>query len=274
MLRRKVAEQAPGLIPKSHNAMMSNVIEKGNIYGAELESIGDSDSNPDLAYFAGCVGVFMEHESVSQTAALLKLLGNRVAIIDDLCCGGPCEVGGFEIPEIATERVIERVKSLGVAKILTSCPRCSITFRNTPVYREHFQAEHITEFLSGLGWPELSDRKITYHDPCELSRIQSITQEPRTVLGKIAPNLIEMPHNRDLTACCGAGGGLRGVQARLSIGIARKRLEEAIDLGAQVLLTECYSCLHNFVNARRSTDHIEVFNLSQYLYQLLADRGK
>lgn len=270
MLRRKTAQQAPEEVPNSHTAMLRNLVETGNIYGTDLEPIGVSDSHPEFAYFAGCVGVFMEHDSVTQTTKLLKHLGHQVAIIDDLCCGGPCEVGGFDIPQIAINRVVERMESLGVHEIITSCPRCNITFNNTPEYREKFTSRHITEFLSEIDWGQLTDKEITYHDPCELSRHQSITQQPRMILKSIAPNFKEMSHNCDLTACCGAGGGLRGVKTRLSINIARKRLEEAIDQGAEVLVTECYSCLHNFYNARKSADSIEIYNLSEYLYRLIA----
>jgi Fe-S oxidoreductase len=47
--------------------------------------------------------------------------------------------------------------------------------------------------------------------------------------------------------------------------MARARLEAALATGAGVLLTECPTCLHNFRNARRSRDAVEVYNLSEYL---------
>jgi Fe-S oxidoreductase len=61
------------------------------------------------------------------------------------------------------------------------------------------------------------------------------------------------------------------VQTRLSIQIARSRLEEAMGVGAEVLVTECYSCLHNFYNARRSRDNIETYTLSEFLSVLMKD---
>jgi len=36
-----------------------------------------------------------------------------------------------------------------------------------------------------------------------------------------------------------------------------------------VLLTECPACLHNFRNARRSRDPIGVYDLSEYLAQMV-----
>ncbi len=275
MLRARINQQQPDLVPASHRAIIDNMIATGNIYGSEVEPLGGSSPSPDFAYFTGCVGTFMERESVSQTIELFSLLGLRAAVIDDLCCGGPCQVGGFDIPQIAIDRVCERMHDLGLNHIVTSCPRCAITFKNASAYHDEFRVQHITEFLADLPWQVLTDQRVTFHDPCELSRHQGIIRQPRAVLGQVAPGFIEMPHNGARTACCGAGGGLRGVKTRLSIEIARERLVEAIDSGAEVLLTECYSCLHNFFNARRSADTIEVYNLSEYLCRLLkAQQGE
>jgi Fe-S oxidoreductase len=83
------------------------------------------------------------------------------------------------------------------------------------------------------------------------------------------PGYLEMPNHREGSACCGAGGGLRGPQTRLSRQIARDRLQEAMQAGAQVLVTECNTCLHNFRNARRSRDPLEVYSLAEYLNYLV-----
>jgi Fe-S oxidoreductase len=69
--------------------------------------------------------------------------------------------------------------------------------------------------------------------------------------------------------CCGAGGGFRGAFAKESVKIARNRLSQITDdTGADILLTECPSCLHNLRNARRQKQKIEIYNLTEFLAKL------
>ena len=64
---------------------------------------------------------------------------------------------------------------------------------------------------------------------------------------------IKMEKDRENAHCCGAGGGVRGKFTRLSIDMAKDKLKEAIDKKDDILLTECFSCLHNFKNARKES---------------------
>jgi Fe-S oxidoreductase len=69
--------------------------------------------------------------------------------------------------------------------------------------------------------------------------------------------------------CCGAGGGFRGAYPKESVKIARNRLSQIIeDTGAEILLTECPSCLHNFRNARLRRQNIEIYNITEFLARL------
>jgi len=40
------------------------------------------------------------------------------------------------------------------------------------------------------------------------------------------------------------------------------------ETGAEVLLTECPSCLHNFRNAKLRTQKIEIYNITEFIAQL------
>ena len=55
-----------------------------------------------------------------------------------------------------------------------------------------------------------TEKRVTYHDPCDLGRHCGIYEEPRQTIRKIAPNFIELPHNHVDALCCGAGGGRSG----------------------------------------------------------------
>jgi len=78
-----------------------------------------------------------------------------------------------------------------------------------------------------------------------------------------------MPHNRADALCCGAGGGVRGAYAKNSIAMARRRLKEVEEIGAEVLLTDCNSCVHNLVNAKLRKQKFEIRTTSEFINTLM-----
>jgi Fe-S oxidoreductase len=127
---------------------------------------------------------------------------------------------------------------------------------------------HVVELLSRYDFEPLTEKKVTYHDPCDLGRHSGIYEEPRKILKQIAPNFVEMPRNKELAKCCGAGGGVRGAYGVKSVQIARDRVTEADDTG-EILLTECFSCLHNFKNAKKRKQAVEIYSLSEFIYDCM-----
>jgi len=271
MIRGKVPRQASDFVPKAHAALVENLEQTGNIYGQQIEPFSVTKEQPEYVFFVGCVGSYLERESVGHTLQLLERLGVRFTTVDEVCCGGPTQVAGSEMVDALVAHNLEVILRTGTNRVITSCPRCSRTLSGHPAYAGKLEVQHITRFLAGLDWEPMTNRVVTYHDPCELGRYGGEYDAVRSILKRVVPRYVEMPHAREAAICCGAGGGLRGINPRLSIQIARSRLEEAIETGAEVLVTECYSCLHNFYNARRSSDDIELYNLSEFLNILLHD---
>ena len=83
--------------------------------------------------------------------------------------------------------------------------------------------------------------------------------------------VVEMQRSGSSSVCCGAGGGLRSVDARLSREISRRRVEEAVLTGAEMLLTECPSCVHNLRTGRRRDQPLAVKDVSALLGEALVD---
>jgi len=83
--------------------------------------------------------------------------------------------------------------------------------------------------------------RITFHDPCYLSRHNDIESEARGVLSAVG-ELVEMPRNRKQSFCCGAGGGnYWGGEGGERINEVRSR--EALATGAEKIATSCPFCL-------------------------------
>ncbi|MCP4575259.1 MAG: hypothetical protein GY846_03100 [Deltaproteobacteria bacterium] len=110
-----------------------------------------------------------------------------------------------------------------------------------------------------------TEKKVTYHDPCDLGRHCGIYDAPRETIYKIAPDFVEMRHPRENALCCGAGGGVRGAYAKNSIAMARRRLGEVEEIGAEIVLTECNSCVHNLGNAKLRSQKFKVYTTTQFI---------
>ena len=233
----------------------------------------ERNQNADIVFFIGCVGAYREEEATLATLDLLDRLDVDYTLIDEVCCSGVLEDVGFEINPDLAKKNVNAILSTGAKTLVTACPYCSRTFCNTPQYQPLRDAGldilHVSQFLQDFDFGVQTDKKVTYHDPCDLGRHCGIYDAPRKIIENFAPNFVEMRHNRSDALCCGAGGGVRGAFAKNSIGMARRRLKEAEEAGAEVVLTECNSCVHNLNNAKLRAQKFEIYTTPQFISQLL-----
>jgi Fe-S oxidoreductase len=55
--------------------------------------------------------------------------------------------------------------------------------------------------------------------------------------------------------------------------MARRRLQEVEEIGAEVVLTECNSCVHNLVNAKLRKQPFNIYTTTQFIHELLEENG-
>jgi len=72
-----------------------------------------------------------------------------------------------------------------------------------------------------------TQQRLTYHDPCNISRRGGVVQQPRHLLNMVAPNFVEMTDRGDMNWCCGGGGGVSGGGLNTQPLPARKRRASA-----------------------------------------------
>jgi len=253
--------------------------EHTNIYAEDEPEDFERERNKkaEYVYFVGCVGSYREDEATMSTLELLDRLKVDYTLIDEVCCSGVLEDLGYDINERLARKNIDLILATGARTVVTGCPYCSRTFNNKPQYAElrdkGVEIIHITQFLKDLDFGVKTDNLVTYHDPCDLGRHCGIYEEPREIIRKIAPNFVELAHNRVDALCCGAGGGVRGAYPKNSIAMARRRLQEVEDVGADVVLTECNSCVHNLSNAKLRKQKFRIYNISQFINELMEGAG-
>jgi len=142
----------------------------------------------------------------------------------------------------------------------------------------NFEVVHISQYLTELvdeGRLELSgtyEKKVTYHDPCYLGRHNGIYNEPRDILDKISGlELIEMVDFRKGSLCCGGGGGRIWMDTPRGERFSDLRLEQAKEVGADVLVTACPYCITNFEESRLNLayeDILEIKDITEIIQEV------
>jgi heterodisulfide reductase subunit D len=217
----------------------------------------------EVMYFVGCapyIEALMEDipsQPLIAAAAALKLL-NAVGIEpvvspNEKCCGHDMLwLGEFETFKKLAEHNAAMIKESGVKKIVFSCPEGYRTFKmDYPnVVKLDCEVVHISELLAekvesgALKFKELK-KKVTFQDPCRLGRHMGVFDAPRKVLAAIPGlELIEMPHNREESICCGTSCFTNCDSYSKQIRV--DRLSEAKATGAEILVTACPKCQTHF----------------------------
>lgn len=220
-------------------------------------------SEVDYLFWVGCAGAYDDKAKVT-TAAIAELLhiaGVSFAVLGDGegCTGDPARRAGNEVLfQMLASAAIETLTEAKAQKIVVSCAHCFNTISSEyPELGGRFEVIHYTQLLNRLVRegaltpvaPHSSDgRTITYHDPCFLGRHQQIFEAPRQVLDSLGVDRVEMPRNRSLAMCCGAGGARAWMEETRGIRIADARMVEAASTGADIVATACPFC-HQMLNS-------------------------
>ena len=279
---------------KPLRAISAGLVADGNPFGRErakradwAEGLGVKPfaEGMEVLYFPGCYLTYdarLKKVAVA-TAKVLKKAGVDFGILGtkESCCGESIRKTGNEdlFKRLARENIKTWIEN-GVKKILVSSPHCYHTFKNEyPEFSVNFEVVHISQYLLELineGRLEISKeygKKITYHDPCYLGRHNGIFDEPRAILKKIPGlELNEMAESREESLCCGGGGGRIWMETPKSERFSNLRIEQAIGVGAEVLVTSCPYCITNFEDSKlvlNKEDAIEVKDITEILQEVI-----
>jgi heterodisulfide reductase subunit D len=95
--------------------------------------------------------------------------------------------------------------------------------------------------------------------------------DPREILKQIPGiDLKEMRKIKGDATCCGAGGGVKAGFSEWALEMASNRIEEALETEAEILMTTCPFCEHNFADAIKEYNYdIQVLDLVNLLNEIL-----
>jgi heterodisulfide reductase subunit D len=213
---------------------------------------------PEYLFWVGSAGAFDDrYKKVSQAfVKILHYLNISYAVLgfEETDSGDIARRAGNEMLfQMQALMNIETLNRYGIEKIITCDPHDYNVLKNEyPDLGGNYNIVHHTEFLwqlinnKSLEIPKsnLSNKKITYHDPCYLGRANQVYEPPRLILKELGLNIVEMPRNRSFALCCGAGGGQMFKEAEKgNKEVFIERTEEALTVNPEIIVTACPFCM-------------------------------
>ena len=289
--RKRLASM--GSMPEVHRLLIENIKRFGNPLGEAREKRTEiypksyEDRQGDTLVFLGCVPSYQDLHIVPSTMEILKAASVSFSAqgTEEQCCGYLAYLVGSDHFEEIVKQNIEKIRKRKAKVMITPCAGCTKAFRDLypkvadwdiPVY-------HTTEYLQKLveegklHFKKTIQKKVAYHDPCDLGRHLKVYDPPRAVL-KALPGLelVEFPTNRNLAKCCGGGGGVKAFDINLSGEVARERVLEASRTGAEIIVSGCPSCKSNLQVAaaklrKEGKAKIKVMDITEIVLEALQE---
>jgi glycolate oxidase subunit GlcD len=262
---------ASGAAPEPVMALRDSILNTDNVYAAKKEDriaiyplsikkeaeAGQLKEKADVLLFMGCVSSYLDMKIVPSLFKIMDAASIDYTMLgkEEICCGFPLRLmGSQEEFERNARNLINRIKETGARELITPCAGCYKSF--TKYYSEAgdlgvelFHSVHYIQKLIEEKKITLSGTiggKVTYHDPCDLGRTFQIFEEPRDIL-KAIPDIdfVEMSRNRLMARCCGGGGSVIAMEPELAANMAAVRIKDAMEVGAEVIVSACSACKDN-----------------------------
>lgn len=243
-MRQELVEQ--GFFIDSLDQVSRAVEETGSIYAQPM-----AEPRPgQVTVYVGCRWGYRRN-SLRRILRVMELAGMEPRVLEEVCCGYPLRVFGFKDRyEANRERLLE---VLGAEEeVVTLCPTCTVELVEGCELPARHALEVLADRLDELEVNHPLDATVTYHDPCHNARYMGVVDEPRQLLRHIGATVIDMDASGVNTTCCGGGGGLVSTRSDLSTEVAKARVRDAVETGAEYLVTDCPTCFTNLKEASQA----------------------
>ncbi|MHA1785170.1 MAG: (Fe-S)-binding protein [Candidatus Helarchaeota archaeon] len=295
--RKYIIEKGEG--PGAISKLIDVIMKDKNIFSLENEDRMEWSSNieeevkpyinknAELALFVGCQESF-RGSLYNIPESLVKIFikaGVDFTLLgeDEWCCGAPYFLLGLNDSDKAKtlmEHNVEKMKALGVKKIVTTCPGCYRTWKVD--YKKlnkdlDFDIIHSTEILAELikegkikARKEVK-KKVVFQDPCEMGRHGGIYEQPRDILKSIpGVELIQLDREKADAYCCGGGGLCKASYPEKAVEIASGVIDTYKEAGGELIVTSCPACFDNLFTAiDERKKEINLLDIHEMLVELL-----
>ncbi len=285
--RKRLVEA--GYLPDVHRALLGSISKYGNPFSEPPEKRKDVypstyvEKAADILLFFGCVTSYQDIHIIPNTMEILDKAGIDYATMgnEEHCCGYLAYLVGSDQFQASMDENLKRFSTFNPKIIVTTCAGCYRTFKQIYPQYSDFNVEvlHAVEYVERLindgkiQFKDGSSGKVAYHDPCDIGRHMEIYEAPRNIIRHIPGlKLVEFKQNRNLANCCGGGGGMKGYDNALSSTLAYKRIREAVDIGADMVISACPACKSNLHIAaarlrKEKKGNIKVMDITEVVAQ-------
>jgi Fe-S oxidoreductase len=216
-----------------------------DVEGAEYLLLLSSMEIMNFPEFIDAVTRIFDHAGVSWTISSEAFEATNSGI----------QIGVSDIAAELVQRIVDAAEKLKVKTVISpECGHAYMAIRwegpNLVGKPFNFRVRHILEVLDDLRkkgrlkTTGKESQKLTYHDPCQISRRGGVIDEPRNLIDMIAGNFVEMPETGKMNWCCGAGGGVssneRADEIRLKVFQRKKEQLDAIKPDG--IISACSNC--------------------------------
>lgn len=190
---------------------------------------------------------------------ILTTSGVKYICVEECDCSEELRYRGDEYTyEICARRNIDTITRSGLKHIITPCPHSyNVIKRYYTAMGLDLEVYHHSDFIAALISQDLlpikkalEKKRITYHDPCRLSRIGK-TDAVRYILNHLGATLIEAPHHSRMSICCGGGAFLD--TSSIPVKVSIMRYEQLLSTASDVIITACPVC-HDMLLSARNED--------------------
>ena len=195
------------------------------------------------------------------------------------------QIGVSDIAAELVQRIVTAAEKLKVKTVISpECGHAYMAIRwdgpNLVGKPFSFKVRHILEVLDEFrkdGRLKVSGKetqKLTYHDPCQISRRGGVIDQPRNLINMFAEDFVEMPEAGKMNWCCGAGGGVssneRADEVRLKV--FQRKKDQLDEIRPDAIISACSNCrIHLEDGLEEYNMDIPLMSLTETLAEHLAD---
>jgi len=256
--------------PETMIGVRNSIVSKGNVFASpqseridiypravkEKIASGTLGKKSETLLFMGCVSSYLDMKIVPSFLKIIEAARVNYTTLgeNEICCGYPLYLMGSPDFKSNAKALIKRMKATGAHQLVTPCAGCYKTFRK--LYPQigdlgmdiYLSVHYIEELVkqNKISFTQKFNKKITYHDPCDIGRTFGIYEEPRNIISRIPGiTFVEMKYNRDQARCCGGGGNVQIYDPELAVKMASERVRDALAVGAEIIVSACPACKDN-----------------------------
>jgi len=196
-------------------------------------------------------------EFIEATAKIFKHVGVSWTISSQAfeATNSGIQIGVSDIAAELVQRIVDAAEKLKVKTVISpECGHAYMALRwdgpNLIGKPFTFKVRHILEVLDyfredgRLNITGKEEQRITYHDPCQISRRGGVIDQPRKLINMFSDNFVEMPDAGKMNWCCGAGGGVssneRADEVRLKV--FQRKKDQLDEVKPDAIISACSNC--------------------------------